>query len=171
MKKCKDLKIDCWGTRRVVDEHSNVRLEDEYEGQSNIRTVESHLYLGNIVCSTGSNHLTIKDRVSKGQGAVRDILHILEGTYFGECYFEALKLLRNTMVTSILTYNIEVLFNLTKIDIKSLDKIDLFLLRKAMMTSSKVSRCLVLLELGFMSVEYVLKQKRIIKIHRFPKMC
>ena len=107
--KCKDLKIDCWGTKRVIDEDSNVCLEDEYKGKTNIKTVDSHLYLGNLISSTGSDQLTINERVSKGQAAVRDILHILEGTYFGDFYFEALKLLRNMMVTSILTYNIEIL--------------------------------------------------------------
>ena len=123
--------------------------------------MDNHLYLGNIISSNGSDHFTINDRVSKGQGAVRDILHILEGTYFGDFYFEALKLLRNTMVMSILTYNIEVLYNVTKSDMKRLDKVDLYLLRKAMMTSPKASRCLVLLELGLVSLEFILKQKRV----------
>ena len=69
------------------------------------------------------------------------------------------------MAISILTHNIEILTNLTKSDIKRLDKDDQLLLQKVLMTSSKVSRCLVLLELGIMSIEYILKQKRIMFLH------
>ena len=58
-------------------------------------------------------------------------------------------------------YNLEVSYNLSKNDIKALDKVDISLIRKVLMTSSKVSRSLVLLELGFMSVEFIVKQKRL----------
>ena len=136
-------------------------LEDEYGGKTVIKTVENHLYLGNIISSNGSNQMTINDRIAKGQGAVRDISHILEGTFFGDFYFEALRIMSNSMVISVLTHNIEVLMNLTKTDIKRLEKIYQLLLQKALITSSKVSRCLVLLELGLMSLEFILKQKRI----------
>ena len=46
-----------------------------------------------------------------------------------------------------------------------LDKVDLQLLRKAMMVSSKSPRSLLLLELGMVSVEFLLKQKRINFLH------
>ena len=66
---------------------------------------------------------------------------------------------------SILTYNLEVSYNLTKSDIKRLDKVDLILLKNALMTSSKVSRSLVPLDLGLVSVEFILKQKRVGYLH------
>ena len=109
----------------------------------------------------GSNRLTIKERVSKGKGIVRDIVQVLENTYFGEHHFEALRVLRNSMVYSVLTYNLEVSYNLSKSDMKALDKVDLGLIKQVLMTSSKASRSLVLLEMGFMSVEYIIKQKRL----------
>ena len=65
------------------------------------------------------------------------------------------------MVNSILTYNIEVLHNINKREIQSLDKIDLYLIRRSMCVSSKSSRSLLLLELGLTSVEYIIKRKRI----------
>ena len=46
-----------------------------------------------------------------------------------------------------------------------LDKIDIQLLRKSIMVSSKSSRSLLLLELGVVPVEYLLKQKRINFLH------
>ena len=96
---------------------------------------------------------------------MRDALQILEGAYFGDFYFNALKVLRNTMVMSVLTYNIEVAHNLTKHEIKCLDKIDIEMLQRALMTSSKVSRALILLDLGLVSVEYIIKQKRLGFLH------
>ena len=69
------------------------------------------------------------------------------------------------MVTSILTYNLEVAFNLRQSEIKSIDKIDLMLLKNALKTSSKVSRCLILLDLGLVSAEYIIKQKRANYLH------
>ena len=56
--------------------------------------------------SDGTNTETIKDRVAKAQGNVKDILYILENVSFGEYYIEAFKLLRNNMINSILTYNL-----------------------------------------------------------------
>ena len=65
------------------------------------------------------------------------------------------------MVNSVLTYNLEVVPNLTKKDLNDLDKVDLLLLRRATMTTSKSSRVLLLAEMGLLSVEYILKKKRL----------
>ena len=69
------------------------------------------------------------------------------------------------MLISVLTNNLEVSLNLTASDIKILNDFDLMLLRSAMMTSSKSSRCLLLLELGVSSVEFVIKKKRVGYLH------
>ena len=50
-------------------------------------------------------------------------------------------------------------------DIKSLDKVDLMLAWRAMRLSSKSTRCLILLELQLVSVEYTIKSKRINYLH------
>ena len=102
----------------------------------NLKSVDHYLYLGNTIQSDGSNNLTIKERVAKGQGAVKEITQIMERVHFGDSYVEAFKLLRNSKLISILTYNTEVIHCLTKQDIDSLDKIDLMLSRKVMGLSS-----------------------------------
>ena len=96
---------------------------------------------------------------------MKEILHILEGGYFGDRYFEAFRLLRNSKLVSILTYNTEVIHGLSKYDIQCLDKIDLMLTRKALKLSSKSSRCLIMLELNLVSIEYIIKSKRIQYLH------
>ena len=158
--KCESLTIDLWREEKVKVGDKSV-LEDKHKGKIAIKKVTEYKYLGASILPDGSNKSTIADRATKGKGFSRDIVHVLEGTFFGQHYFEAFKLLRDTMVYSVLTYNLEVAYNLTKSDLKILDKIDLHLIGQVLMTSSKVSRCLVLLELGLMPVEYVIKQKRL----------
>ena len=55
--------------------------------------------------------------------------------------------------------------NLSNKDIKKLDQIDLQLLRQSMMVSRKSTRSLILLELGLVPVEFIIKQKRINFLH------
>ena len=123
-KNCEDVTIDLW---TVEKDESQMKEFDKYKGKVNIKSVEEYNYLGTRIQADGSNTLTIKDRVSKGQGFARDILYILENTHFGEYFFEALIIFRNTLVTSILTYNLEVAFNLKQSEIKCIDKVDLML--------------------------------------------
>ena len=109
--------------------------------------------------------MNIKSRAAKGQGVLRDIFQILEGTYFGSFYFEAMKLLRETMLLSVITHNLEVAFNLSAIDMKILNDLDMQLLRRCLLTGSKSPQCLMLLELGLVSVSYLVKKKRIMYLY------
>ena len=158
--KCKELKVDKWKVHKR-GEGENACIEDKYEGKVPIKTVKNYLYLGNIIEFDGSNNLTIKERVAKGQGASKEILHILEEVYFGEKFIDAFKLLRNSKLISILSYNIEVIHGLTKRDIQCLDKIDVVLARKVLKLSSRSTRCLILLELQLIPIEFIIESKRI----------
>jgi len=169
-KECEELKIDLWNVEKLKDGSGKTYLEDKYKGKAPVKTVSTYTYLGDKVHFTGSNKFTINDRVSKAKGFSRDIKQVLEGTFFGEHHFEAFKVLRNSMLYSVLTYNLEIAYNLSKTDIRDLDKVDLSLMRNVLMTSSKVSRCLILLELGFLSVEYVIKQKRLNYLYNLIQM-
>ena len=80
VKECKDVKIDEWEVKKVKD-GKKYTLEDSHKGKTSLKTVENHLYLGDIVESSGSNHLNVMSRVTKGKAIVRDIVHILEGTF------------------------------------------------------------------------------------------
>ena len=98
-------------------------------------------------------------------GAIRDIGQILDGCFFGDHAVEALKIMRNSKLISVLTYNIEVIHNLNKSDIQRLDKVDLLLIRKSLSISSKSTRCLILLELGLIPVKFLIMQKRMNFLH------
>ena len=101
----------------------------------------------------------MKERVAKGHGAAKEIMNILEGVFFGDDYIAAFKLLRDSKLISLLTYNTEVMHGLTSKNIKHLDKVDLMLTCKALQLTSKLTRCLILFGLGLVPVEYVIKRK------------
>ena len=122
--KCEDVFVDKWEV--VINE--NGILEDKYVGLVKIKKVEEYEYLGNIITSNGSHSKTIKKRISKGYAIVRDIKEILEGTYFGPFYTEVLILLRNSMLISVLLYDLEVCDFISKTDLKLLNNVDLALL-------------------------------------------
>ena len=161
---CKRVHIDKW-TVEKKNVGEEIIQEDKYEGKVEIKEVEEYEYLGDIVEASGSNTKNIKKRAAKGFGVIREIKEILERTYFGPFYVEALLLLRNSMLISILTYNLEVSSKISKKDMKILDEVDLKLIRESLSLSSKSPRTLIHAELGIVSVECIIKQNRIIYLH------
>ena len=71
------------------EENDKEVLKDGYERKLNLKSVDHYLYLGYLIQGDGSNYLTIKENVAKGQGAAKEILLILEGVYLGH-YLEIL---------------------------------------------------------------------------------
>ena len=162
--KCEKVVIDRWKEERQR-KGSNIEIKDIHVGTVEIKSVETYVYLGDTIRSDGSSKDNIKERLRKGQGIARDILQMLEGLYLGPFYFEALKQLRDSMLISVISHNLEVSSNITNADVKALEDLDLSLLRKAMSLSSKSSHHLLYLETGILSVEYILKKKRILFFH------
>ena len=96
---------------------------------------------------------------------IRDIFQILEGSFFGSFYFDVVKLLRESMLISVITHNLEVSFNITEKEIKILNDLDMQLLRGSLLLGAKSPQCLILLEMGLTSVSYILKRKRVLYLH------
>ena len=70
-------------------------------------------YLGNKLCSDGSNLQDITMKCNRGIGTINKIQNILETMFFGPYYFEiGVTLIESMLLGSILT-NIEVAYNLT----------------------------------------------------------
>ena len=146
-------------------EDSIIKQRDIYTGKVQIKTVNSHVYLGTVIENSGSDKLNIQSRFSKGQAMIRDIFQILEGSYFGSFYFDVVKLLRESMLISVITHNLEISFNLTEKEVKMLNDLDMQLLRGSLLLGARSSQCLILLELGLTSVSYILKRKRVLYLH------
>ena len=79
------------------------------------------------------------NKVSKGHGIVRDILTILEGIYFGNFYFEAAVIMRESLLISVLTHNTEVIHNLTEKEVKWLEAVDFKLMKNIFLLDLAVS--------------------------------
>ena len=110
---CEELFVDSWELKKYETASGSV-MKDHYVGKQVVKTVENYEYLGNIIEGEGTNKETIRDRTSKGHGAVRVIMQILEGCLFGDHYVEALKIMRNSKLISVLTYNVEVVHNISQ---------------------------------------------------------
>ena len=163
-KECKDLYIDEWKLE-TYKENEKLKQKDVHIGKVPIKTVAEHIYLGNVIEHDGSNRKNILAQIARGQAAIKDILQILNGAYFGSFYFEALNLLRETMFLTVITHNLEVSFNLNARDLKLLSDLDMQLLRSCLSLGRKSSQTLILLELGLTNVDYFLKKKRIMYLH------
>ena len=88
----------------------------------NMEKVLSDKYLGDILCSSGSNSLNLKDRIGKGIGKINEIMSILETISFGQNYFQILVQLREALfINSVLT-NVDIWFGLKDSDITDLEE-------------------------------------------------
>ena len=163
-KECETLLIDDWKLKKVK-EKENTLIKDNYEGKVPIDTVESHMYLGECLQINGSNSKNIEMKLSKGKGIISEILLILDKIYFGPHYFHALKMMRQSLLVSILTFQSEVWFNVMENDLKDLESLDSLLLSQALRTNSKTSHCMMLLELGMEPIRYHVMKKRILYLH------
>ena len=162
--KCQKVVIDMWKEEKQR-KGSKIEIEDRHAGPVEIKSVDTYVYLGDTVRSDGSSKDNVKQRIKKGYGIVRDIMQILDGLFLGPFFFEALKQLRDSMLISVITHNLEVSSNITNADLKALEDLDLSLLKKALLLSSKTSHHLIYLETGILSVEYILIKKRILYYH------
>ena len=140
-------------------------LQDIHVGKIAIRDVKTQEYLGEILSFDGSNKPNLKKKVAKAQAVINDIILTLESSHLGQYYFEIAKTLRNSLFLSVLLNNSEVWYNVSKADIRSLEAADSQLLKRILETSSKASPCLLLLELGFLPVRFILKMKRLRYFH------
>ena len=163
-KECETLLIDNWKLKKIK-EKEYTSLKDNHEGKVPIDTVESHTYLGECLESSGSNHKNIQMKLSKGRGIISEILLILEKIYFGSHYFYALKMMRQSLLVSVITFQSEVWFNVTEKDLKDLESLDALLLSQALRTNAKTSHCMMLLELGIEPIRYQVMKKRALYFH------
>ena len=81
---------------------------------------------------------------------------ILEGVHFGQHYFQAAKMLTNSMIISVLTHNCEVLYNVTQKDIQIAESFDHQLIRK-ICHLSRASVSIMMLEMGLWPLRFVIK--------------
>ena len=116
---CPDLYIDTWKVKNVKNHMTNkYEICDEVGDKFLIKNTESQLYLGDFLSSSGKNSLNINKRRQKGLVIINQIISILEDGFFGDFYFKAAVLLRESLFLNSILLNMEVAYNLTAKDLK-----------------------------------------------------
>ena len=126
-------------------------------------------YLGDVISADGKNSLNLKKRIAKGLGIISQIVNLLNYISLGEFYIEMVILLRESMFINGILTNAEIWYNLTKEEIKELENLDLTLLRKVLMVPFSTPSEAYFLELGIMSIETIIKKRRINYLHYLLK--
>ena len=158
--KCKEIFIDNWKIECKQDNYLSYQT-DVYQGKLPVQDTSKHIYLGEVVCDSLTNKANITSKISKCQGIKNDILFILNNIYYGDSFFEIVKLLRNSMFLSVLLGNCEIWPNVIKSDLKRLETCDKKFLAQIMGVSSKGSYSLMLLEGGLLPIRHVIIAKRL----------
>ena len=127
--------------------------------------VSHDTYLGDIISADGRNTLNVKKRVGKGLGIVTQIMNMLEFVNLGEFYFETAILLRESILINGMLTNSEIWYSLKKEEIKELENVDMTLLKKIFKVPFSTPSEAYFLELGILSLETIIKKRRIIYFH------
>ena len=126
-----------------------------------MKNVSQATYLGDVLSDTGSIDETISQRCQKALGISTQINSMLSSICLGRFHFDIVMVLRDAkLVNSILT-NSESWHNVLVRHIKSLEKMDLDLLRKIFNAHSKTPSEAFFLELGKYPLRFVLAKRRL----------
>ena len=131
----------------------------------NMEEVSEDTYLGDIVSNDGKNTKNIKSRVSKGIGIIAQINNLMKIISFGNHTIEIGLVLRESMLINGILTNGESWYNVTKTEIKDLEKIDAMYLQKLLESPISTPREAFYLELGIVPIECILKQRRLNYLH------
>ena len=161
--KCPELTIDNWKLEKKEEIISNIwELEDIEDKEALINEVDSTRYLGEVVCSSGSQDKNIQARVQRGMSAANTIIQILQETCFGKYDCEVFLVLRDSLLLSTLITNSETWNHVTKKNIELLEAVDEKMLRKKFELHPKTSKVYLYLELSLIPIRFLIMQRRVL---------
>ena len=159
-KVCETIEIESW--KEVVEKDDRkVQYIDRHDGKESIKTVTEQIYLGEVLSNDGKNLKNVEAKVGRGKGIVHEILILLNNIYFGSKHFEALKLMRESLLISVITSQSEVWINTTQKEMRMLESLDSMLLTRALNTRKNTSLCIMMLEMGIMPIRFHVMKKRV----------
>ena len=118
-------------------------------------------YLGDKIDISGRLRPTIKSRISKGYGAINNILAITNEVPLAHWRICAGLRLRDSLFLNCILFNSEAWQGITNADIQMLEKVDEDLLRGLLKAHSKIPTEVLYLETGSIPIRFVLKSRRI----------
>lgn len=147
--------------RLHIGKHTNKNCYQLKVHENIMNTSKQEKYIGDIISDDGKNTANIAARKAKGFGIVGDILAILDEIPFGKYKVEAGIHMRNGMLINGMLTNSETWYGLTEQDIKQLESVDEYLIRKILNAHSKTPIELLYLETGIIPIRYILKARRL----------
>ena len=153
--------MDAWTDEVITHKDGRHELQDKYSGEDIMKTVHDKKYLGDIISDDMINCKNIKEKTNRGVGIVRKILTSIIERPYGKHTYKAAKLMREGMHLGTMLTNAESWINITKKDIKALEKPDTFLQRSILTQSGNPCKVFMNLELGILPIKYVILEKRL----------
>jgi hypothetical protein len=130
-----------------------------HSDEINVASYET--YLGDIVCSSGSNDRNIANRYNQGIGSVSQIDTMLNRTSLGHYHFEIGLIMIDTILVSKLVHNSEVWYNVADKQISKLEQIDEMLFRKLFSLAQSAPREGMYIECGKMPIRFIVMMRRL----------
>ena len=127
--------------------------------------VDYDTYLGEIISCDLSNSRNIRNRISKGNGIISQIMTILETVSLGSHYFRIAFLLRESLFLSSVLTNSECWIGLTKTELEDLSKLDRQLLKAICSLPNSTPIPGLYLETGCLRITTIIKARRINFLH------
>ena len=118
-------------------------------------------YLGDKIDISGRLKPTIKSRISKGYGAINNILAITNEVPLAHWRKCAGLRLRDSLFLNCVLFNSEAWQGITNNEIQMLEKVDEDLLRGLLKAHSKIPTEVLYLETGSLPIRFILKSRRI----------
>ena len=153
-----------FGPKKCYNIHIGKKNSDCLEQkvhQDTINDKSYETYLGDIVCSSGSNDRNIENRYNQGIGSVGQIMTILNQVSLGHYYVEIGLAMRDTILISKLVFNSEVWYNVKDKQISKLEQIDQMFFRKLLNLPRSAPREGMYIECGKLPVRFILKTRRL----------
>ena len=142
---------------QLKDTHSNLKVHSEV-----LIVKQYETYLGDVICSSGSNDNNIENRKNQGLAAINQICSMLKLTSLGHYYFEIALVLRTSILVSKLVFNSEVWYNLSNKQSEKLEQIDEIYLRKILDVPKTTPKVGIYMECGVMPLSFIIRMRRLL---------
>ena len=119
-------------------------------------------YLGDVICSSGSNRKNIEKRTNCGVGAVSQILSTLSQVSLGHFHYEIALIFRDSMLVSKLVFSSEVWYNVKNEQYSKLEEIDEMFMRKIFDLPKSAPQIGLYAECGKIPIRYIIKTRRLL---------
>ena len=129
--------------------------------ESSMIDSDKEKYLGDTIDKTGKITATIEDRRQRGQGAIAEIVAILNEIPFGKHRTVVAMKLRESMLLNRMLFNSEAWHGVTMTDVTILEKVDKALLRAILNAHKGTTTELLYLETGALPIKWIIPQRRI----------